>query len=249
MPFPNRPFHRDSDWPASSPWVTAAGGTSIGVGVSGEYLFETGWGTRRSRWNSTCTTDGSLAWCPTPPGKWIYGSGGGVSRLFPEPSYQVGVVPDAVFTAQGRTGRAVPDVAAFADPNTGYLIGQTQTFPDGSIAYSEYRIGGTSLSSPIMAGIMALADQASGSRHGFANPALYALHASNTYSEAFHDVVDPPRTVAAVRADYSDFVSSLPLRHTLRTMNQTLSLHTAPGWDDVTGLGTPNAAFVPALSH
>ncbi len=48
--------------------------------------------------------------------------------------------------------RVVPDVSAFGDPNTGFLIGQTQTFPDGSAKYSEYRIGGTSLSSPIFAG-------------------------------------------------------------------------------------------------
>jgi subtilase family serine protease len=233
-----------ADWPASSPWVTAVGGTSIGVGASGEYLFETGWGTTRSRWNSTCTKDGSNAWCPPPPGVWVYGAGGGVSRLFAEPAYQVGVVPSQVFNVQGRTGRALPDVSAFADPNTGYLIGQTQTFPDGSVAYAEYRIGGTSLSCPIMAGIMALADQARGSPHGFANAALYALDSS-----AYNDVTDPRGTVAAVRVDYFDFVSpsSGPLRYSLRTMNQTLSLRTTPGWDDVTGRGTPTAAFVPAL--
>jgi len=147
-----------ADWPASSPWVTAVGGTSLAVGVSNNYLFETGWGTRRSRWNTTCSS--TPTWCPPPPGKWLYGAGGGVSRLFAEPSYQQGVVPDSVFKAQGRTGRALPDIAAIADPNTGYLIGQTQAFPDGTSRYSEYRIGGTSLSSPIMAGIMALADQA-----------------------------------------------------------------------------------------
>ena len=235
-----------ADWPASSPWVTAVGGTSIGVGASGEYLFETGWGTARSKWNSTCTTDGSNAWCPTPPGPWLYGAGGGVSILFAEPSWQVGVVPAAVFRAQGRTGRAVPDMSAFADPNTGYAVGQTQTFPDGTVAYSEYRIGGTSLSSPITAGIMALADQARGAPHGFVNPTLYALDAS-----AFHDIVNPASTVAGVRVDYYDFVSptSGPLRYSLRTMNQTLGLHTTPGWDDVTGRGTPSANFISALSH
>src|ERR1700675_1659463 len=87
------------------------------------------------------------------------------SALFAEPSYHQGVVPSSVFSAQGRTGRAVPDVSANGDPNAGYLVGQTQTFPDGTVKYSEYRLGGTSLSSPIMAGIMALADQASGSPH------------------------------------------------------------------------------------
>src|SRR6266852_1106508 len=228
------------DWPASSPYVTAVGGTSLAVGAANNYLFETGWGTRRSRWNTTCSS--VITWCPTPPGVWLYGSGGGVSRLFAEPSYQVGVVQQSVFAAQGRTGRAVPDIAALGDPNTGYLIGQTQTFPDGSARYSEYRIGGTSLSSPILAGIMALADQAAGRTHGFANPAFYGLAGSS----ALHDVTNPSSTVAVVRNDYANSVSGAILT-SLRTMNQTLSLKTTPGYDDVTGVGTPTATFIDAL--
>lgn len=211
-----------TDWPASSPWVTAVGGTSLAVDANNSYLFETGWGTRRSRWSTTCSP--TPTWCPAPSGKWIYGSGGGVSRLFAEPFYQQGVVPEAVFVVQGRVGRAVPDIAALGDPQTGYLIGQTQTFPDGTVQYSEYRIGGTSVSSPIMAGIMALADQAKGQPHGFANPALYALNPSS-----FNDIVDPASTVAVVRNDFADFVSALPVRTSLRTFNQTLSLQRPPG--------------------
>lgn len=230
--------YQTADWPASSPYVTAVGGTSLAVGQANDYLFETGWGTKRSNWNGT-------AWTPTPPGTWLYGAGGGVSRLFAEPSYQMGVVPNSVFTAQGRTGRAVPDISALGDPNTGFLIGQTQTFPDGSVKYSEYRIGGTSLSSPIMAGIMALADQAAGHPHGFANPVFYSLGGA-----AYHDVVDPASTVATVRSDYINGVdASGGLRYSLRTMNQTLTLHTTPGYDDVTGLGTPTSGFLSALSH
>jgi subtilase family serine protease len=227
-----------ADWPASSPYVTAVGGTSLAVGASNNYLFETGWGTRRSRWQNG-------SWSPTPPGTWVYGAGGGVSRLFAEPSYQQGVVPASVFAAQGHTGRAVPDIAAVADPNTGYLIGETQTFPDGSVKYSEYRLGGTSLSSPLMAGIMALADQAHGSPHGFANPLFYEKLAG---SSAVHDVVNPASTVAVVRSDYANSVdASGGVLYSLRTMNQTLSLHTTPGYDDVTGLGTPAAGFLDAL--
>ena len=63
------------------------------------------------------------------------------------------------------------------------LVGETQTFPDGSVRYGEYRIGGTSLSSPLFAGIEALADQAAGHPHGFANPAIYRWPAAG----AFHD--------------------------------------------------------------
>jgi subtilase family serine protease len=228
---------RTTDWPASSPFVTAVGGTSLAVGASNNYLFETGWGSTTSSWTGT-------AWSPTVPGDWLYGAGGGVSQIFAEPSYQQGVVPNAVFTAQGRTGRAVPDISAFADPNTGYIVGETQTFPDGSVKYDEYRIGGTSLSSPIMAGIMALADQAHGSPHGFANPLFYSLAGSASY----HDIVSPASTVAAVRTNFNNNVdASDGLSYRLRTMNQTLSLQTTPGYDDVTGVGTPTSAFLNAL--
>ncbi len=228
-----------TDWPASSPFVTAVGGTSLAVGASNNYLFETGWGTRTSSWTGT-------AWSAPPPGRWLYGAGGGVSRIFPEPSYQASVVPNSVFSTQGRTGRAVPDVAALGDPNTGYLIGETQTFPDGTVKYSEYRVGGTSLSSPIMAGIVALADQAAGHPHGFANPVFYLLAGSS----AFNDIVNPPSTVAVVRTNYVNGVdASAGLTYRLRTMDQTLSLQTIPGYDDVTGLGTPTGSFLSALSH
>jgi subtilase family serine protease len=226
-----------TDWPASSPWVTAVGGTSLAVGASDNYLFETGWGTTTSSWTGT-------DWSPAAPGSWLYGSGGGVSRIFAEPSYQTGVVPNSVFTAQGRTGRAVPDVAAVGDPNTGYIIGETQTFSDGTVKYSEYRLGGTSLSSPLFAGIMALADQAAGTPHGFANPALYALAASSTY----RDITSPASTIAVVRTNFNNNEdASGGLSYRLRTMNQTLSLNTTPGWDDVTGLGTPTSSFLTAL--
>jgi len=226
-----------TDWPASSPFVTAVGGTSLAVGASNNYLFETAWGTTTSSWTGT-------AWSPTPPGSWLYGSGGGVSRIFAEPSYQVGIVPNSVFQAQGRTGRTVPDISAVGDPNTGYLIGETQTFPNGTVAYSEYRIGGTSLSSPLVAGIMALADQAAGHTHGFANPLFYSLAGS----AAFTDVVSPPSTVAVVRANYVNSIDATAgVVYRLRTMNQTLSLTSTAGYDDVTGLGTPTSSFLSAL--
>ncbi|MGZ3639199.1 MAG: serine protease, partial [Ktedonobacterales bacterium] len=138
----------------------------------------------------------------------------------------------------------VPDISAFADPNAGLMIGETQTFPDGSVKYAEYRIGGTSLSSPIMAGIMALADQAHGSAHGFANPVFYGLAGS----AAYHDVVSPASTLAMVRTNYNNSVdASAGLSYRLRVLNQTLSLQTTPGYDDVTGVGTPTSAFLSAL--
>jgi len=229
--------YQTTDWPASSPYVTAVGGTSLAIGASNNYLFETGWGTTTSSWTGT-------TWSPTPPGSWLYGSGGGVSRIFPEPFYQAGVVPNSVFKAQGHSGRAVPDISAVGDPNTGLLIGETQTFPDGTVKYSEYRIGGTSLSSPLIAGIMALADQAAGHPHGFANPLFYSLAGSSALS----DITQPSSTVAVVRANYVNSVdASAGTVYRLRTMDQTLSLDTTRGYDDVTGLGTPTSSFLSSL--
>jgi subtilase family serine protease len=227
--------YRTVDWPASSPFVTAVGGTSIGIDSSNSRALETGWGTHTASLKSDGTWGGA---------SWLYGSGGGVSRLFSEPSYQSGTSGvtatglAGVFATQGRTGRAVPDIAAIGDPNTGYLIGQTQTFPDGTVKYSEYRIGGTSLSSPIMAGIMALVDQAHGSPLGFANPRFYA------HPGAFYDVNDVPGAV--VRANYVDSISG-PVVFRLRTFDQGLSLVSTTGYDDVTGLGTPGTSFVTSL--
>jgi subtilase family serine protease len=218
-----------TDWPASSPWVTAVGGTSLGIGKSGTRVLETGWGT--SNYNCNTTT---LVCTRT---VWDYGAGGGVSVVFNEPAYQI----SAGLTL---TGRGVPDVAALADPQTGLLIGQTQTFPNG-VSYDEYRVGGTSLASPIFAGLMALADQKAGHAHGFANPLLYDNPA------AFYDVVSVKSAVA--RRNFVNGVdSSAGTVDRLRTFDDysgSPTQHTAPGWDNVTGLGTPGSAFMSLIGQ
>jgi subtilase family serine protease len=138
----------------------------------------------------------------------------------------------------------VPDVAAVGDPQTGFLIGQTQQFPGGN-QYDEFRIGGTSLSSPIFAGLMALADQAAGHPHGFANPLFYA------HSGAFYDVQSIKTAVA--RRNFNNSVdASAGTSDLLRTFDDysgspTQSTHA--GWDNVTGLGTPTANFLATFGH
>src|SRR4029078_13211562 len=130
---------------------------------------------------------------------------------FGDPSYQASLP---------GTKRHVPDVAALGDPQTGYLIGQTQSFPDGN-HYDEFRIGGTSLSSPIFAGLMALADQAGGSPHVFANPLFYA------HPEAFYDVTSVKTAVA--RRNFTNSVdASAGTSDFLRT------------FDDYSGSATPS---------
>ena len=214
------------DFPSSEPLVTAVGGTSLGVTASNGYGFETGWAT------GTATRENNTWPAPT----WLYGGGGGVSSLFPEPGYQQGVVPDSI--ANGH--RATPDIAMDGDPQTGMLVGETQTFSDGSVRYSEYRLGGTSLSSPLMAGVYALADQGSGRSLGFANPGIYRLAGT----PVFHDVSGPAPVPGVVRINYNNSEdASEGLTAVLRTLDQEdQSLHVAPGWDDLTGVGTPNGS-------
>lgn len=218
-----------TDWPASSPWVTAVGGTSLGVSASNTRAIETGWGTSSYKCNTTslvCTRD-----------TWFYGAGGGVSQIFAEPSYQTNA-------GLSFSGRGVPDVAALADPQTGLLIGETQTFPNGTF-YDEYRIGGTSLACPIFAGLMALADQAAGHAHGFANPLFYANPG------AFYDVVSVKTAVA--RRNYVNGVDATAgTVDRLRTFDDysgSPTQHTNVGWDNVTGLGTPSSAFLSTFSQ
>jgi subtilase family serine protease len=225
--------------PANSPLVTAVGGTAMAVNAGNKRVFETGWETGRS-----VLTDG--AWVPAPPGEFRGAAGGGTSRVFSEPFYQQGVVPARLakrYSPQG--GRVVPDVGALADPNTGMLIGETQTFPNGLTRYSEFRLGGTSLASPLFAGIMAIADQAAGRPHGFANPALYAAAGS----AGFYDPKPRPNT-AVIRNDFANGVNAADgIITSARTLDAHIdTLRTTAGFDDLTGLGTPNGtAFVTAL--
>ena len=210
-------------WPASSPWVTAVGGTSLGISSSDTRVIETGWGTSNYNCDTTtlvCTRTG-----------WLYGAGGGVSQIFAKPWYQ---------SSLSGSGRMVPDVAALADPQTGMLIGQTQSFPGGP-AYDEFRIGGTSLASPIFAGLMALADQKAGHALGFANPLFYANAGS------FYDVLSVKTAVAR-----RNFVNGVDATNgtvdRLRTFDDysgSPTQHTNAGWDNVTGLGTPTGIFTP----
>jgi subtilase family serine protease len=122
--------------------------------------------------------------------------------------------------------RGVPDVAADADYRPGIAI----AFGGGG---KDYFLGGggVSAAAPLWAAVIALADQYAGRDLGFANPALYQIGRSASYHEAFHDVTtgsntvtDPPQTVTGYQA--------------------------GPGWDPVTGWGSPNAqVLVPLLAR
>ncbi|GAA4086844.1 S53 family peptidase [Streptomyces shaanxiensis] len=228
------------DTPANSAWVTAVGGTSLAVGKGDSYLWETGWGTQKA-----VLSDDGKSWTDF-PGAFTSGAGGGTSRTVAEPYWQKGVVPDALAQANSADGnRVVPDIAAIADPNTGFLVGQTQTLPDGTTqAYDEYRIGGTSLAAPVIAAVQALAQEARGGKPlGFANPAIYARYGS----KAYHDVTDDPTGsgLAVARVDYvNGYDAAGGLTPSVRTLGKDSSLSAVKGYDDVTGVGTPAGGYV-----
>jgi len=126
------------DFPASSPWALAVGGTTLTV-KEGAIISEVAWNTRGQ--NAT---------------------GGGVSGIFPLPDWQRAA---GVPARQDRSiGRGIPDVAAVADPETGY-----QLLINGTIAV----IGGTAMAAPLWAGLVALLDQGSPRDLGYLNPRLY----------------------------------------------------------------------------
>ncbi len=147
-------------------------------------------------------------------------SGGGFSRVYAKPGYQDGI------PGIGAT-RGVPDVSADANGHTGMAIAIAE--PGGRTYIRDS--GGTSASAPIWAGLIALADQFAHRHLGFVNPALYRIAASPAGHRAFHDLTSgnntatfPPRTFTGYRA--------------------------APGWDPVTGLGSPDAQWlVPLLAR
>ncbi|MCU1351550.1 MAG: serine protease [Acidimicrobiales bacterium] len=218
------------DFPASSPWATAVGGTSLGLDHTGHPTVETGWETAKS-------ILGNGVWTPPPPGQYQYGSGGGTSTRYPQPFYQRGVVPTELAAKNqtaGHLGRVVPDISVVGDPNTGMLVGTTQSFPEGA-HYGEHRIGGTSLSSPLFAGLVALADQLHGP-HGFLNPAIYGVKGRGTITDVQH------RDGAVVRRDYVNGLDAdQGITTSIRTFDAPgLTISTLPGYDDVTGLGRPD---------
>jgi subtilase family serine protease len=147
-------------FPASSPWVTAVGGTSLSTDTSGNYQSETVWN------DSGCCA-----------------GGGGVSQLFKAPKYQHSL-PKAVRKQLGGM-RGVPDISYNADCYNAILVYLSYFGPDSAGYYS---ICGTSEGSPQWAGIIADLNQYAGRPLGFLNPALYALGGFGAFGSFGRDI-------------------------------------------------------------
>ena len=141
------------DFPASSPRVTACGGTKLVAPDKKTIQSETVWN----------------------EGAQHGATGGGVSKVFAVPTYQNGLKAARTDnTAPALTGRGVPDIAAVADPLTGYDV-----LVDGE----RFPIGGTSAVAPLMAGLVAIFNQQLGKPLGFWNPMLYAALGSGAFRD------------------------------------------------------------------
>jgi subtilase family serine protease len=137
------------------------------------------------------------AWGGTVNGK-VEGSGGGFSSYFSSPYYQV--APNYT-----ESKRGVPDVSLDANPNTGVL-----TIINGK----KYTLGGTSIATPMWAGIIAIMDQYYNRSMGFVNPLFYKISETKYYTNAFTQIT------SGGNSGYS----------------------AGPGWNPVTGLGTPQVS-------
>ena len=214
-------------YPASSEYVTAVGGTmfadeadswsdssSAEGGSAKGYIPELGWNESESG--------------PQPA---LLGSGGGFSRLFPKPSWQT--------AALGGSSRAVPDIALAAgafhdgyvycssDEISGVQAGCRNGFLDAAGVHMSVA-GGTSFGAPIVAGLVALLNQMSSeSKQGNLNPRLYALAAS--FPTTFHDIVTGNNKQPCARGS-RDCLDGSPI-----------GFSASQGYDPVTGLGTPDA--------
>jgi subtilase family serine protease len=226
--------------PASQPFVTAVGGTTI-----------TRYGSPpvQSAWNQTPAGMGF----PAPfngrhgrPGKYpgnLVGSGG-ISRMWWMPSWQAAFVggrhaSGARCGAPRGTGcREVPDVSALAaigaKGTRGYVIYGTAGAFKGQ---GWLTVGGTSLATPLWAALTALADrQAPGHRLGLLSPSLYRVARSD------------PRAFADVAAGNNDYLAGTGRRshHAcgFRGQRNQPCYRAARGYDMATGLGTPQAGYL-----
>jgi subtilase family serine protease len=237
--------------PSDDPLAVAVGGTTLGIGQRNQRLFETGWSTGIEEDQG---------------GQWVLtgeqgASGGGPSLVWSQPSYQQGVVPAALSNVGGDRGgpvRVTPDISADADFSTGFAVGQltfSTSDPSAPPTYSERSFAGTSLSAPLVAGIMAAAQQGQAKPFGFADPLLYKLAGTSAIADvlplsagapaAYHGVVCETAAVWCHTAGltvYDD--QSTAFFDTGDYDGQT----TTKGYDNMTGLGTPNGQkFIAAV--
>ena len=243
---------------ADSPFATAVGGTSTFLDAKDHIKLQTGWGMNFAR-----IADPT----PNPPVipplffGFSGGSGGGTSIYYAKPKFQKSL--------HGKF-RQIPDISMDADPETGVEIVVTPDSIPGDDVFVEV-FGGTSLSCPMFSAFWAIANQANanegGGPLGQAAPILYQLSGDaitdvnvnpvDTLANVTGLILNPPTPPTFESAAYlaqplentpkfgfisALFQSATSTRWDVFTFGTDSSLTTGPGWDNVTGLGTPNGA-------
>ncbi len=232
--------------PANDPFAIAVGGTTLGIGQQDNRLFETGWST------GTSLLQGS---------QWVFegeqgASGGGPSVIWPEPAYQKQVVPTALTLSPGSAepGRVVPDISADADSFTAFgtgLLTFDPSDPSAPPSFGLAPIGGTSLSTPLIAGMVTAAQQGQPEPFGLINPALYRLAGTGAVHDVLPLTASTPalfRGIACVDA----LCGGQQLLTTFEDQDPGMAGYTGQvtlkGYDNMTGIGTPNGQdFINAL--
>lgn len=215
----------EPDFPASSPDVVAVGGTRLTLGGSGAWEGESVWNDDRE-------------------GQREGASGGGCSLRFPAPEWQHTIADWPSVGCENR--RAVADVAADADPDSGVAVYDSVPYPyeeGGKKRTAVLRwvpIGGTSLASPIVAAMFALA----GGAHAVAYPAktLY----SHLGSSLLHDVTTGGN--GDCDGEYAACTGSMRPLSPFDCGAGALICNAAVGYDGATGVGTPNGIGAFTLS-
>ncbi|MBV9766350.1 MAG: S8/S53 family peptidase [Acidobacteriaceae bacterium] len=231
--------------PADSPYATGVGGVTLALKSDNTMAWQAGWGN-----NETLLVEPGFVLDPPANFGFVYGSGGGPSAVFSKPSFQ---------SKLPGTHRLLPDISWLADPFTGGIIAISEPFVYPPVEWTVY--GGTSLATPMFSALWAIANEEAGIPLGQAARRLYSMP-----SGTITDVV-PVGSSTNVTASITDFLGTTnytaaqlaaPLEGTTKfysalwnipleedfvyviTFGTDTGLKTAPGWDDVTGLGTPN---------
>jgi subtilase family serine protease len=230
-------------YPASAQYATAVGGISLALNSSNAIKWQAGWG------NNINLLDNSGLVSDPPLGFFNGGSGGGSSAFFSKPGFQR-KLPGSF--------RLIPDISWLADPYTGVVVDVTF---DGVYPPREwFAVGGTSVSCPMFSALWAIANQEAGTPLGQAARYVYSMPSStitNIVPVGSSTNVTGIITDASGLTFYSASGLAQPLEETtvfydalwnvplnqntvvLVTFGTDTHLKTAPGWDDVTGVGVP----------
>ncbi len=241
-------------FPASSPFATGIGGTSLALNPDDSIMFQTGWGNNLTR-IANRVSEGSTPVIPPLSLGFQGGAGGGASLIYAKPSFQ---------SSLSGPARLVPDISLLADPFTGVEFIETISgVPSVGV------VGGTSVATPMFSAVMAIAAQKAGGPLGQAAQLVYSLPAgavldvvpvgspnnvTGTITTSGGTTTETADQLAAPLVNTTTYFSALynspfSTRWFVITFGTDSSLVTATGWDNVTGVGIPNGAnFVNAIA-